>query len=139
VGNERRRIVVVREGDTSDPTFAYITIQAKDLRPCILRRWSGTGISNVWSLEDRSFGAHYWRARSEEKLVAKATKKLRRNALRLGIENPVIQVIGPDALSSAEMLEVAGHRNADFRFGEAAPVEVNYEVEVVSSGARSGG
>jgi hypothetical protein len=138
VGKERRGIVV-REGDGSDGTFAYITIQAKDLRPFILRRWSGTGISTIWSLEDRTFGAHYWRARSKKKLVAKAIKKLRRNALRLGIDNPVINVIDPDALSSAEMLEVAGHRNDDFRFGKAAPVEANYEVEVVSSGAGSGG
>jgi hypothetical protein len=138
VGNEMGRIVV-REGDASDQTFAYITIQAKDLRPFILRRWSGMSTSSIWSLEDRSFGAHYWRARSKEKLVAKAIKKLRRSALSLGIENPVIDVIDQDALSSTEMLEVAGHRNDDFRFGKAAPIEANYEIEVVSSGAGSGG
>jgi hypothetical protein len=127
------------ESDASDGTFAYITIQSKDLRPFILRRWSGTGISSIWSLEDRSFGAHYWRARSKEKLVAKAVKKLRRSALSLGIENPVISVIDPAAHSSAEMLEVDCYRNEDFGFGKAAPVEVSYEVEVVSSGAGGGG
>jgi hypothetical protein len=96
MGNERQRIVV-RESNASDGTFADITIQAKDLRPFILRRWSGTGISSIWSLEDRSFGAYYWRARSKEKLVAKAIKKLRRSALSLGIENPVINVTDPEA------------------------------------------
>lgn len=100
MGNERQRIIV-RESAASDGTFAYITIQARDLRPFILRRWSGTGISSIWSLEDRSFGAYYWRARSKEKLVAKAIKKLRRYALSLGIENPVIDVIDPDVPSSA--------------------------------------
>jgi hypothetical protein len=106
VGNEGQRIVV--ESDASDEAFAYITLQPKDLRPFILRRWSGTGISSIWSLDDRSFGAYYWRARSREKLVAKAIKKLRRYALSLGIENPVILVTDADALSSAELQEPAG-------------------------------
>ena len=107
MGNEGRRIIV-RESDASDGTFAYITVQPKDLRPFVLRRWSGTGIAGIWSLDDRSFGAYCWRARSKEKLVAKAIKKLRRNALSLGIENPVILVTDADALSSADLQEAAG-------------------------------
>ena len=137
MGNQAQRIVV-REGDASDATFAHITIQPKDFRPFVLRRWSGTGIAGAWSLDDRSFGASYWRARSKEKLVDKALKKLRRNALSLGIENPVIIVNDPEALGYAGALETNGHLRDDFASGETAPGEAKYEVEVITTGAGNG-
>jgi hypothetical protein len=78
--------------DLAKRTIASITIQPKDLRPFVLRRWSATALEGIWSLDISSFGAYFWRARSKEKLVEKGVKKLRRKALDRGTESPVIIV-----------------------------------------------
>ncbi len=135
------KTIAPSESDVSDPArqrFASITVQPRDLRPYIVRRWSATAIAGIWSVNEFAFGDYFWRARSKEKLVAKGVKMLRREALKHGIRDPVITVTDTDALSSAEVLEAAGRRNDDFGFGRAAPVEPNFEVEVISVGARGG-
>lgn len=133
MGNQGQRIIV-RESDAPEAPFACITIQAKDLRPFVLRRWSGTGIAGVWSLDDRSFGAYYWRARSRESLVAKALKRLRRDAIRLGIQSPVIAVTDADPLKDAPA-EASPHAlKRDFDAAEVPPPGGTYHVEVIATG-----
>lgn len=134
--------IVQPESDGSDLTrraFAHIIIQPQDLRPCTLRRWSATAIAAIWSFDDPSFGSCYLRARSKKKLVAKATKMLRRNALRVGIDNPIILVTdAPVVSSSAGIRRAPVQPRDDFDLGGAAPAEANYQVEVISAGAGHG-
>jgi hypothetical protein len=134
MGNKAETIVV-RESDARGAAFAYITIQPKDLRPFVLKRWSGTGIASVWSLDDRSFGAYYWRARSREKLVVKALRKLRRKALSLGIDEPVVVVTDADGLSSAGMLEDPVRPDHEPGAHEAARRGERFEIDVIAEGA----
>ena len=141
MGNEAQKIVQP-ESDGSDltrPAFAHITIQPQDLRPCSPRRWSATAIAAIWPFDDPSFGSYYLRARSKKKLVAKAIKMLRRNALRVGIDNPVILVTdAPVVSSSAGMRQAAVQPRNDFDRGGAASAEANHQVEVISAGAGHG-
>jgi hypothetical protein len=98
-----------REGAVADlakRTIASITIQPKDRRPFVLRRWSATALEGIWSLDIASFGAYCWRARSKEKLVAKGVKKLQRRALRRGADSPLIIVT--DAASGLKVWIPAG-------------------------------
>jgi len=134
MSNEALITVKLAEGDGSDPIDALgertfrLQIQAKDLRPFIFRRWSATVAAGLWSLDDPSFGAYFWRARSKEKLMEKGIRALLRKAHSLGIRNPVVIVEDPQPPRRPEH---------DFRVRGAAPVEASDEVEVIAPGAGS--
>lgn len=134
MGNHGQTIVM-RESEASDAAFAYITIQPRDLRPFVLRRWSGTGIASIWTLDDRSFGAYYWRARSREKLVVKALRKLRRKALSLGIEDPVVVVTEADEAGSPETQEVPAQLDDDLAANGASRRAEEFQIDVIAEGA----
>jgi hypothetical protein len=126
--------VRVAQGDGSEPIDALgertlrLHIQAKDLRPFVLRRWSATAVAGLWSLDDPSFGACFWRATSRERLIVKGTRDLLRKALRLGIENPVIVVEDPQA-------RLSDRREHRFRERDPDLVEETHEVEVIAPGS----
>jgi hypothetical protein len=80
------------EASLARRTIASVTIQPEDRRPFVLRRWSATVMAGDWAPDEPPFGKYYWRARSKERLVAKATRRLRRQALSMGIDRPVIVV-----------------------------------------------
>jgi hypothetical protein len=81
----------LNRSDEVQPTVACIRVQAKDLRPLIVRRWSATALPS-WALEEPLRGGFYWRARTKEQLVAKAIRKLHVEALGHGIEDGTIIV-----------------------------------------------
>jgi hypothetical protein len=108
--------------DLSGPTVACVRVQAKDLRPFILRRWSATALPS-WALEEPARGSFYWRARSKEKLLAKAIRKLRLEALGHGIDRGSIVVTD----SGAEL-------RVDFRLDERAPAPKKPEFGLAGAG-----
>jgi hypothetical protein len=116
IQRERKRI------DPNGPTVACIRVQAKDLRPFILRRWSATALPS-WALEEPARGSFYWRARSKEKLLAKAIRKLRLEALGHGIDRGTIVVTD----SGAEL-------RVDFRLDERAPAPKKPEFGLAGAG-----
>lgn len=101
--------------------LASITIQPRDLRPFILRRWSATVDPGSLALDDLSRLPRYWRARSKEKLVAKAIRQLRGIA-----QGPVVVYDQPG--SPIEELDLAA----------ISAVGSGPGIEVVASGAGSG-
>jgi hypothetical protein len=105
-----------------DRGVACIRVQAKDLRPLILRRWSATALPS-WALEEPSRGGFYWRARTKEKLVTRAIRELRLEALAHGIESGSIVV----ADSGAEV-------RVDFRSDEPARALKKQEFRLVGAG-----
>lgn len=108
--------------DLTGPTVACVRVQAKDLRPFILRRWSATALPG-WALEDPARGGFYWRARSKEKLLAKAIRRLRLEALSRGIDKGTILVSD----SGAEL-------RVDFRFDAGAPGPQKPELGLAGAG-----
>jgi hypothetical protein len=83
--------------------IASITIQPRDLRPFIFRRWSATVDPGSLELDDSRL-PRYWRARSKEKLVAKAIRRLRRiaqGAVVVVYEQPGSPIEGPDLAAAS--------------------------------------
>ncbi len=67
-----------------------ITVHRPDLRRFVFRRYWATATLGIAHLGEP--GAGVWRARSRDDLIRKVTKRLRRDALRRGIADPIIEV-----------------------------------------------